>query len=97
MFEKSKTHLREAGKGYFDHARFAGKMGWIMIVGGISSLLHALIPGILPGHADGIGRYIKKSVEDLDRFREKQGLPQRTMPEKYDLPHRHTSKDPTNK
>jgi len=45
MFKK---HLNEAGKSYFEHSKFALMADFILMYAGITSIIHALIPGLFP-------------------------------------------------
>ena len=42
----SKRHLGDAGEGYFQHLRFATKVGAVAIGGGLACFAHALVPGL---------------------------------------------------
>lgn len=76
-------HLRESGKSYYEHFKFAFWYGLVMILGGIASIVHAIFPPLLPGVADNIARLLTIVVNNLDKFRSSKGLPQRTLPECY--------------
>ena len=47
MIKDSKEHLNNANESYMQHFIVALKIGFIMIIGGIQAILHAIIPGIL--------------------------------------------------
>ena len=42
----SKRHLGDVGEGYFEHLRFAAKVGAVAIGGGLACFAHALVPGL---------------------------------------------------
>ena len=44
MIDKCEAHLAEAGESYFEHLRFAGGVGLMLIAAGLACVLHALIP-----------------------------------------------------
>ncbi len=46
MIRASKRHLGDAGEGYFQHLRFATKVGAVAIGGGLACFAHALVPGL---------------------------------------------------
>ena len=43
-----KEHLKEAGKSYQKHFKFAFLAGFILIYAGILSIIHAFIPNLFP-------------------------------------------------
>tara|TARA_Y100000590_G_scaffold410530_1_gene503670 strand:+ start:713 stop:913 length:201 start_codon:yes stop_codon:yes gene_type:complete len=47
MITSSKEHLNKANESYIQHFKAAIKVGFIMILGGMQAVLHAIIPGIL--------------------------------------------------
>lgn len=51
MFEKSALHLQESKITYWQHFSFAIIAGFKLIVAGIASLIHAIIPQWFPGLA----------------------------------------------
>ena len=46
MIGASKRHLGEAGERYFQHLRFATKVGMVAIGGGLACFAHALVPAL---------------------------------------------------
>jgi len=46
MIGASKRHLGDAGEGYFQHLRFAAKVGTVAIGGGLACFAHALVPAL---------------------------------------------------
>lgn len=44
-------HLRGSRTTYVPHFRQAFSLGWILILNGISSMVHAVIPAFFPGTA----------------------------------------------
>jgi len=51
MFEKSQQHLRESQITYIEHMLFAIKAGFLLLIAGMASLIHAIIPQWFPGTA----------------------------------------------
>ena len=47
MFKASKDHLKLAKETYYQHFKAALKIGFIMILGGLQAIIHAVFPGIL--------------------------------------------------
>ena len=46
MIGASRRHLGDVGEGYFEHLRFATKVGAVAIGGGLACFAHALVPGL---------------------------------------------------
>lgn len=46
MFEGSKSHLEQVNKTYAEHGHFAIKWGIYLIVTGMASIVHGLIPSL---------------------------------------------------
>tara|TARA_B100001250_G_C19503884_1_gene658659 strand:+ start:230 stop:430 length:201 start_codon:yes stop_codon:yes gene_type:complete len=61
MIKKTKEHLNKVNETYIRHFNAAIKIGFIMILGGIQAILHAIIPCILTKSASD---KIKKLYED---------------------------------
>lgn len=51
MFLSSKEHLKKSQENYYSHACWALLAGLRLILAGIASLIHALIPGYFQGTA----------------------------------------------
>jgi len=51
IIETSVDHLRGSQVGYWKHFRQAFFLGWILILNGLSSIVHAVIPAFFPGTA----------------------------------------------
>jgi uncharacterized NAD(P)/FAD-binding protein YdhS len=51
LLTESRQHLGGAGEGYGRHFRFASAVGSLMVLAGLSALLHALIPGLFRDRA----------------------------------------------
>ena len=81
---KSRNHLKEAGKGYFSHAKFALYYGILMILAGITSIIHGIFPIFFPSFADNIARLLSKVVNSLDKYRDLNNLPQRELPKSFE-------------
>ena len=52
MIQSSKKHLKEANKNYYNHGKFAVVAGFDLILTGIVSILHGLIPSFMPFYAE---------------------------------------------
>ncbi len=46
MIKTSRRHLRDAGEGYFEHLRFASRVGALAIGGGVACFVHAVVPAL---------------------------------------------------
>jgi len=73
----SKEHLKSAGKNYSSHFRFAFYYGWLMTIGGLSSMVHAIFPALFPDYADRVARALCMALKSLDDHRAANGLPAR--------------------
>lgn len=51
LLAESRRHLEGTGEGYGRHFRFASGVGLLMVLAGLSALLHAIIPGMLRDRA----------------------------------------------
>ena len=51
MFKKSKEHLNKSQEGYVSHLVWAELSGFRLILAGLASLVHGLVPGLFPGTA----------------------------------------------
>lgn len=51
LVKSSTEHLRLSKMSYVQHFRHAFTLGWILILNGLSSLVHAFVPGLFPGTA----------------------------------------------
>tara|TARA_B100000886_G_scaffold333564_1_gene287775 strand:- start:3409 stop:3657 length:249 start_codon:yes stop_codon:yes gene_type:complete len=71
MITRIRAHLKEAGKGYFAHTKFAILAGLDLILTGIISIIHGIIPTLFPFYAEKkIDKYHKKILE-LEKLRRK--------------------------
>jgi hypothetical protein len=48
MFEKSKQHLSDTKQTYWVHGNFAITKGFFIVWVGVASILHGIIPSLLP-------------------------------------------------
>ena len=60
MFKK---HLKEAGKSYWEHFKFAFIAGFILIYAGITSIIHAIFPCFFQFTSLKIVKYLLKQAE----------------------------------
>jgi hypothetical protein len=51
MITKSKEHLIKSQEDYFSHFVWAERSGIRLILAGLASLVHGLVPGLFPGTA----------------------------------------------
>jgi hypothetical protein len=64
MIQASKKHLKEANKDYYNHGKFAVIAGFDLILTGIVSILHGLIPSFMPFYAEKkVDFYYKKALQ----------------------------------
>lgn len=45
-------HLSERNFGYFEHFKFAWGAGWVLLLAGLASMIHAILPDILTGYSE---------------------------------------------
>lgn len=62
-------HIRETRQGYFSHFFFASFAGVMMIVGGILSIVHAIIPDLFVNVAENVNRGLLEYAESRYRLR----------------------------
>jgi hypothetical protein len=67
MIGASKRHLGDVGETYFQHMRFATRVGGLAIVGGLACLVHAIIPGICPGTGSSAIRRLNQMIDERQR------------------------------
>lgn len=51
MITKSVEHLQKSQEGYVSHFVWAERSGLRLILAGLASLVHGLVPGLFPGTA----------------------------------------------
>ena len=47
----SAAHLDSVGEDYFEHRRFAFRVGSLMVIAGLACILHSLVPALFPDKA----------------------------------------------
>ena len=68
MLSKSRTHLSEAGEGYFEHLRFAVGVGLMLMAAGLACVIHGIFPAFCTKTAS-------RTVDELRRlFAERHAL-----------------------
>ena len=67
MIGASKRHLGDAGEGYFDHLRFATKVGAVAIGCGLACFAHALVPAIFPSTGSRAIRRLHDLLDERGR------------------------------
>jgi hypothetical protein len=62
--KKIRAHLKEANKSYFEHTKFAVVAGLDLILTGIISIIHGIIPTLFPFYAEKkIDEYHQKVLQ----------------------------------
>ena len=64
MISQSRSHLRDAGEGYWQHFRFATTFGLLAMAAGLAAVLHAFIPAACTHTASRIVRHLGRLLED---------------------------------
>lgn len=68
MITQSRSHLRSAGEGYWQHFRFATTFGLLAMAAGFAAILHAFIPALCTSTASRIIRHLGNLLEDRSRI-----------------------------
>jgi len=68
MIQQSRTHLRQAGEGYWQHFRFATTFGLLAMAAGLAAILHAFIPALCTHTASRIVRHLGQLLEDRSKI-----------------------------
>ena len=63
MIGASKRHLGEVGEGYFQHLRFATRVGAVAIGGGLACIAHALVPALFTTTGSRAIRRLNQMIE----------------------------------
>lgn len=67
MIGASKRHLGEVGEGYFEHLRFAARVGAVALGGGLACFAHALVPGLFPSTGSSMIRRVNRMIDERSR------------------------------
>lgn len=67
MIGASKRHLGDTGESYFQHLRFATKVGAVAIVGGLACFAHALVPGLFTTTGSSAIAKLNQMIEERRR------------------------------
>ncbi len=67
MIGASRRHLGEVGEGYFEHLRFAAKVGAVAIGGGLACFAHALVPALFPTTGSSAIRRVNRMIDERAR------------------------------
>lgn len=67
MIGASRRHLGEVGEGYFEHLRFAAKVGAVAIGGGLACFAHALVPALFPTTGSSAIRRVNRMIDERQR------------------------------
>lgn len=68
MIQQSRSHLRDATEGYWQHLRFAMTFGLLAIAAGLAALIHAIIPAVCTHTASRIVRHLGQLLEDRSKI-----------------------------
>ena len=63
-------HLEEANESYFEHGFFALRFGFLMIIGGLAAIVHAIFPFLCRKTGSRCAMKIMKILEDHNRMSE---------------------------
>ena len=58
MIARSRSHLRDAGEGYWQHFRFATTFGLLAMAAGLAAIIHAFVPAMCTQTASRIVRHL---------------------------------------
>ena len=61
------SHLNEAGETYWQHFRFAGQFGIVMILVGLCIIVHAIVPQWFTNTGSEAIRAMAKVLDEEDR------------------------------
>ena len=67
MIGASKRHLCDAGEGYFQHLRFATRVGAVAIGGGLACFAHALVPALFTTTGSRAIRRLNAMIDERAR------------------------------
>ena len=68
MIQQSRTHLREAGEGYWQHFRFATTFGLLAMAAGLAAIIHAIVPAMCTHTASRIVRHLGQLLVDRSQI-----------------------------
>ena len=68
MIARSRSHLRDAGEGYWQHFRFATTFGLLAIAAGLAAIIHAFVPAMCTHTASRIVRHLGQLLEDRSKI-----------------------------
>ena len=67
MIRTSKRHLQDTGESYFQHLRFATRVGAVAIGGGLACFAHALVPGLFTATGSTAIRRVNRMIDERQR------------------------------
>ena len=67
MIRTSKRHLQDTGESYFQHLRFAAKVGAVAIGGGLACFAHALVPALFTTTGSRAIRRLNAMIDERAR------------------------------
>lgn len=59
-------HLDEVNVTYWQHLRFAFRIGFVMILAGILTMIHAVFPNFMPTVATDFARHLNEILNERD-------------------------------
>lgn len=68
MIARSRSHLRDAGEGYWQHFRFATTFGLLAMAAGLAAIMHAFVPAMCTQTASRIVRHLGQLLEDRSKI-----------------------------
>lgn len=68
MIARSRSHLRDAGEGYWQHFRFATTFGLLAMAAGLAAIIHAFVPAMCTQTASRIVRHLGQLLEDRSKI-----------------------------
>lgn len=68
MIGASRRHLSDVSESYFQHLRFAARVGALAIGGGLACFAHALVPGLFQTTGSRAIRRLNQLIEDRNEL-----------------------------
>ena len=68
MIASAREHLEQAQESYFQHLRFAGLVGLMLVAAGLACLIHSVVPALCRTTASGIVARISELMADRHRL-----------------------------
>lgn len=68
MIAQSRSHLKAAGEGYWQHFRFATTFGLLAAAAGFAAIIHAFVPAMCTHTASRIVRHLGQLIDDRSKI-----------------------------